>query len=90
LSKRLTHDGQPLFNPRNANPWQGEVLAIKTQLHCASCFRGREMSKNRYPRLLGLLPLLGMLLLGGCNMTLLDPTGQVGMEQRNLIITATC
>ncbi|MEI7053237.1 MULTISPECIES: ubiquinol oxidase subunit II [Pseudomonas] len=47
------------------------------------------MSKNRYPRLLGLVPLLGTLLLGGCNMTLLNPTGQVGLEQRNLIITAT-
>lgn len=47
------------------------------------------MSKNRYPRLLGLLPLLGTLLLGGCNMTLLNPTGQVGLEQKNLIITAT-
>ena len=47
------------------------------------------MSKNRYPRLLGILPLLGTLLLGGCNMTLLNPTGQVGLEQRNLIITAT-
>ncbi|WP_223518638.1 ubiquinol oxidase subunit II [Pseudomonas sp. GL-B-19] len=47
------------------------------------------MSKNRYPRLLGLLPLLGTLLLGGCNMTLLDPKGQVGLDERNLIITAT-
>ncbi|KJH73803.1 MULTISPECIES: ubiquinol oxidase subunit II [Pseudomonas] len=47
------------------------------------------MSKNRYPRLLGLLPLIGTLLLSGCNMTLLNPTGQVGLEQRNLIITAT-
>ena len=47
------------------------------------------MSKNRYPRLLGLLPLIGALLLSGCNMTLLNPTGQVGLEQRNLIITAT-
>jgi cytochrome o ubiquinol oxidase subunit II len=64
-------------------------LAIKTQLHCASCFRGREMSKNRYPRLLGLLPLIGTLLLSGCNMTLLDPKGQVGLDERNLIITAT-
>jgi cytochrome o ubiquinol oxidase subunit 2 len=35
------------------------------------------------------LPLLGTLLLGGCNMTLLDPTGQVGLDERNLIITAT-
>ena len=47
------------------------------------------MSKNRYTRLLGLLPLFGMLLLGGCNWTLLDPKGQVGLDQRNLIITAT-
>eukprot|EP01132_Coremiostelium_polycephalum_P015046 gene15046-18216_t len=48
------------------------------------------MSKNRYPRLLGFLPLLGMMLmLGGCKWTLLDPKGQVGLDQRNLIITAT-
>ncbi|RKS17738.1 MULTISPECIES: ubiquinol oxidase subunit II [Pseudomonas] len=47
------------------------------------------MSKNRYPRLLGLLPLMGTLLLSGCNMTLLDPKGQVGLDERNLIITAT-
>ncbi len=47
------------------------------------------MSKTRYPRLLGFLPLLGMLLLSGCNMTLLDPKGQVGLDERNLIITAT-
>ncbi|MFJ4197627.1 cytochrome o ubiquinol oxidase subunit II, partial [Pseudomonas sp. NPDC089534] len=47
------------------------------------------MSKNRYPRLLGLVPLLGTLLLGGCIMTLLNPTGQIGLEQRNLFITAT-
>lgn len=47
------------------------------------------MSKNRYPRFLGFLPLLGTLLLGGCNMTLLDPKGQVGLDERNLIITAT-
>lgn len=47
------------------------------------------MTKKRYPRLLGLLPLFGMLLLGGCKWTLLDPVGQVGVEERNLIITAT-
>ena len=48
------------------------------------------MSKNRYPRLLGFLPLLGMMLmLGGCKWTLLDPKGQVGLDERNLIITAT-
>ncbi|HWT68489.1 MAG TPA: ubiquinol oxidase subunit II [Pseudomonas sp.] len=47
------------------------------------------MIKNRYPRLLGLLPLIGALLLSGCNMTLLNPKGQVGLDERNLIITAT-
>ncbi|WP_443700893.1 ubiquinol oxidase subunit II [Pseudomonas sp.] len=48
------------------------------------------MSKNRYPRLLGFLPLLGMMLmLGGCKWALLDPKGQVGLDERNLIITAT-
>ena len=48
------------------------------------------MSKNRYPRLLGFLPLLGMMLmLGGCKWSLLDPKGQVGLDERNLIITAT-
>jgi cytochrome o ubiquinol oxidase subunit 2 len=30
-----------------------------------------------------------MLLLGGCNMTLLDPVGQIGVDEKNLIITAT-
>ena len=47
------------------------------------------MTKKRYPRLLGLLPLFGTLLLGGCNWTLLNPVGQVGIEEKNLIITAT-
>ena len=47
------------------------------------------MTKKRYPRLFGLLPLFGTLLLGGCNWTLLNPVGQVGIEERNLIITAT-
>ncbi|KDD66074.1 ubiquinol oxidase subunit II [Pseudomonas mandelii PD30] len=35
------------------------------------------------------MPLIGTLLLSGCNMTLLDPKGQVGLDERNLIITAT-
>jgi cytochrome o ubiquinol oxidase subunit II len=30
-----------------------------------------------------------MLALSGCNMTLLDPKGQVGIDEKNLIITAT-
>lgn len=29
------------------------------------------------------------LLLGGCDMTLFNPKGQVGMDERTLIITAT-
>ena len=47
------------------------------------------MSKNRYRCLLGSLPLVGMMLLGGCRWTLFDPKGQIGLEQRNLIITAS-
>jgi cytochrome o ubiquinol oxidase subunit 2 len=43
------------------------------------------MSKKRYPRLFGILPFLGMLFLGGCKWTLLDPKGQVGIDERNLI-----
>ncbi|GJE06067.1 MULTISPECIES: ubiquinol oxidase subunit II [Methylobacterium] len=38
-------------------------------------------------RLLALLPLLG--LLGGCNMVLLQPSGDVALQQRNLIIAST-
>ncbi len=48
------------------------------------------MSKNRYPRFFGYLALLSMLLLSGCEgFPLLDPKGQVGIEQRNLIVIAT-
>ncbi|MFF7707135.1 ubiquinol oxidase subunit II [Pseudomonas sp. NPDC007930] len=46
------------------------------------------MSKKRYPRLFGILPFIGMLFLSGCDWTLLDPKGQVGIDERNLIITA--
>ncbi|WP_407315193.1 ubiquinol oxidase subunit II [Pseudomonas sp. nanlin1] len=46
------------------------------------------MSKKRYPRLFGILPLFGMLFLSGCNWTLLDPKGQVGIDERNLILIA--
>lgn len=34
------------------------------------------------------MPLLAPILLGGCEMALLDPKGQVGLEQRSLILTA--
>ncbi|WP_259106011.1 ubiquinol oxidase subunit II [Pseudomonas sp. JUb42] len=47
------------------------------------------MSKKRYPRLFGFLALFSMLLLSGCGMTLLEPKGQVGMAEKDLIITAT-
>ncbi|WP_397449599.1 ubiquinol oxidase subunit II [Pseudomonas sp. NA-150] len=47
------------------------------------------MSRKRYPRLSGFLALLSMLALSGCNMTLLDPKGQIGIDEKNLIITAT-
>jgi len=47
------------------------------------------MSKKRYPRFFGFLALLSMLLLSGCGMTLLEPKGQIGLDERNLIITAT-
>ena len=47
------------------------------------------MSKKRYPRFFGFLALFSMLLLSGCGMTLLEPKGQVGMAEKDLIITAT-
>ncbi|MCD5989495.1 ubiquinol oxidase subunit II [Pseudomonas sp. CDFA 553] len=48
------------------------------------------MSKKRYPRFFGFLALFSMLLLSGCEgVPLLDPKGQIGLDQRNLIITAT-
>jgi cytochrome o ubiquinol oxidase subunit 2 len=65
------------------------VLAVETYVHCVRSFRGREMSRKRYPRLFGALALLSMLALGGCNMALLDPKGQIGIDEKNLIITAT-
>ena len=47
------------------------------------------MSKKRYPRFFGFLALFSMLLLSGCDYTLLDPKGHIGMQERDLIITAT-
>jgi len=40
-------------------------------------------------RLAGALSLLATAFLGGCNMAILDPKGQVGVDEKNLIITAT-
>ena len=42
---------------------------------------------SRAPRLL--VPLALVALLGGCEMTVLDPTGDVAIQQRNLIIFST-
>lgn len=48
------------------------------------------MREKRYPRFFGFLALFCMLLLTGCEgVPLLDPKGQVGIEQRNLIVIAT-
>src|SRR6185437_2460489 len=41
----------------------------------------------RYLRLLGLLPLL--VLLGGCNAIVLDPKGDVAVQQRDLLVQST-
>jgi len=51
------------------------------------------MSKQPYSTPLRMLSLFGIVLvaslLNGCDWTLLDPKGQVGLEEKNLIITAT-
>ncbi|MEZ0231672.1 MAG: ubiquinol oxidase subunit II [Methylophilaceae bacterium] len=48
------------------------------------------MIKKRYPKLFGLLSsLYATLMLSGCDMALLDPKGQIGVDEKNLIITAT-
>ncbi|AXI02351.1 ubiquinol oxidase subunit II [Aquirhabdus parva] len=51
------------------------------------------MSNQPYTKLLRMLPLLGIVLaaslLSGCDMALLNPKGQVGIDEKNLILTAT-
>ncbi len=47
------------------------------------------MRLRKYNKSLGMLSLLaGTVLLSGCDSALLDPKGQVGLEQRSLILTA--
>lgn len=47
------------------------------------------MRKNLYAKAAGILLLLSLfLLLGGCSSALMDPKGQIGEEQRTLILTA--
>lgn len=47
------------------------------------------MKKPIMPRWTRFLPCLGLLLLAGCNMTLLDPKGQVGVDIKGIILIAT-
>jgi len=47
------------------------------------------MKKPTLPRWSRFLPCLGLLLLAGCNMTLLDPKGQVGVDIKGIILIAT-
>jgi cytochrome o ubiquinol oxidase subunit 2 len=44
---------------------------------------------NKHFKLSGLIPLFAAVLLTGCDMALMNPKGQIGMEQKSLIITAT-
>lgn len=47
------------------------------------------MRLRKYNKSLGLLSLIaGTVLLSGCDSALLDPKGQIGLEQRSLILTA--
>lgn len=47
------------------------------------------MRLRKYNKSLGWLSLIaGTALLSGCNSALLDPKGQIGLEQRSLILTA--
>ncbi|SFN37144.1 cytochrome bo3 quinol oxidase subunit 2 [Izhakiella capsodis] len=47
------------------------------------------MRLRKYNKSLGILSLIaGTLLLSGCNSALLDPKGQIALEQRSLILTA--
>jgi cytochrome o ubiquinol oxidase subunit II len=42
-----------------------------------------------YSRLLKVLSLCGATMLGGCDLTVLDPQGQIGVEERSIIVLAT-
>ncbi|SPW23144.1 Ubiquinol oxidase subunit 2 precursor [Cronobacter sakazakii] len=47
------------------------------------------MRLRKYNKSLGLLSLFaGTVLLSGCDAALLNPKGQIGLEQRSLILTA--
>ena len=42
-----------------------------------------------FSQLLKVLSLCGATTLGGCNLTVLDPQGQIGVEERSIIVLAT-
>src|SRR4051812_27370488 len=45
---------------------------------------------GRYPRTVRILSAIALtLMLGGCHMVVLDPAGDVALQQRNLVIFAT-
>ncbi|GAB7214901.1 hypothetical protein OS42_15120 [Dickeya oryzae] len=47
------------------------------------------MRLRKYNKIFGMLSLIATtLLLSGCDMALMNPKGQVGLEQRSLILTA--
>ena len=47
------------------------------------------MRLRKYNKSLGWMSLIaGTVLLSGCDSALLDPKGQIGLEQRSLILTA--
>lgn len=47
------------------------------------------MRTKLHSRLWGILPLAATTLLSGCNLAVLDPKGQIGADEKSLIITAT-
>lgn len=51
--------------------------------------QSREMKNDRTKKFLPILSLCAPVLLGGCGMTLLDPKGQIGADEKSIIITAT-
>jgi len=47
------------------------------------------MKKYKPPRWTRFLPCLGLLMLAGCNMGVLDPKGAIGAAEKSIILTAT-
>ena len=65
-----------------------DALACTSSL--AHCFGVYSMTAHSRPsRLLRLLPLGATMFLGGCNWAVLDPKGQIGIDERSIIIRAT-